>query len=160
GVVISDRLFEECQRRAGERDRGAAFFKELAAKQMAIFRGLGFAGGYLGGAHTIEDVNSVLGIAASFAADDWKLFAQELQYPVEDEFYFFARDERTRLADPQQLNAAYEASLRERKRNHNVTWLYRFSKWIHDIAFSPGRRLYNLGRKIYGSSSKPAQGPA
>src|SRR5688500_8762198 len=48
GVVISDSLFEVCEKRAADADKGAAFFRELAAKQLAIFRGLGFAGGYLG----------------------------------------------------------------------------------------------------------------
>src|SRR5688572_8840438 len=36
GVVISDALFRACE------GRDAAFFKELAAKQIAIFKGLGF----------------------------------------------------------------------------------------------------------------------
>ncbi len=68
-----------------------AYFKELAAKQLAIFRGLGFTGGYLGGVHNIEDVHAILHTAASFAADDWKQFARELQYPLDNEFYLFAR---------------------------------------------------------------------
>ncbi|HEY2828266.1 MAG TPA: methylenetetrahydrofolate reductase, partial [Pirellulales bacterium] len=126
GVVISDRLFDECERQAKSPDRGAAFFKELAAKQLAIFRGLGFAGGYLGGVHTIEDVHEVLHREASFAADDWKLFAREFQFPQQDEFYLFARDEQTGLADPERLNPTYEASLAKRTVNHNVTLGYRF----------------------------------
>jgi methylenetetrahydrofolate reductase (NADPH) len=160
GVVISDQLFDVCQRQAKSADRGAAYFNELAAKQLAVFRGLGFAGGYLGGAHTIEDVHCILHAEASFAPDDWKLFARELQYPVDNEFYLFARDEQTGLADPERLNPAYEASLNQRPNNHNITLGYRFSKWMHDIAFTPGRALYKLGRWIYRSSSKPEQGPA
>src|SRR5450432_739822 len=66
GVVISDKLFEECQRRASSLDHGVAFFRELAARQLAIFRGLGFAGGYLGGVHAIDDVNAILDIESSF----------------------------------------------------------------------------------------------
>jgi methylenetetrahydrofolate reductase (NADPH) len=159
GVVISDRLFEECQRQAKSSDVGAAYFKELAAKQLAIFRGLQFAGGYLGGMHRIEDVHAVMQTVASFAPDDWKLFARELQYPQPDEFYFFARDEQTGLADPARLNPAYETSLSQPPRNRNVTWGYRFSKWIHGVVFTPGRKLYKLGRRIYSSSSKPEQGP-
>lgn len=60
GVEISDSLFAVCERHAKGADRGAAFFRELAAKQLAIFRGLGFAGGYLGGVHKMEDVDSIL----------------------------------------------------------------------------------------------------
>src|SRR4051812_12861284 len=66
GVVISDSLFEQCERHASDADGGAAFFRELAAKQLAIFRGLGFAGGYLGGVHNIDDVRAILDTERSF----------------------------------------------------------------------------------------------
>jgi methylenetetrahydrofolate reductase (NADPH) len=79
GVVISDALAEQCERYADSPD----FFTELAAKQLAIFRGLGFAGGYLGGVDTMEEVRAILDVERSFAPDDWKLFAREIQYPVE-----------------------------------------------------------------------------
>jgi methylenetetrahydrofolate reductase (NADPH) len=160
GVVVSDRLFEECERQAKSADRGAAYFRELAAKQMAIFRGLGFAGGYLGGVHSMEEVQTVLDVEASFAADDWREFAREIQYPLENEFYYFARDERTGLANPERLEPAYEASLQRRNASHNVTWSYRASRWVHDLVFTPGRRLHGWLRSIYASSRNPQQGPA
>src|SRR5687768_4903039 len=138
GVVISDSLFEVCERYAAGADRGAAFFKELAAKQLAIFRGLGFAGGYLGGVHRMEDVQAILDIERSFSPDNWKQFAREIQYFVEDEFYYLARDERTGLADPSRLEPSYEASLKHRKPTRNVTLNYRLSKFVHDAVFTPG----------------------
>jgi methylenetetrahydrofolate reductase (NADH) len=159
GVVISDRLADECERQSGSPDRGAAYFKEMAAKQLAIFRGLGFAGGYLGGVHAIEDVHAILDLAASYAADDWKQFAREIQYPVENEFYYFAQDSVSTLADSSTLHPNYEASLCQRKATHNVTLGYRFSKLIHDLVFTPGRRIHDWARSIYASSRKPEQGP-
>ncbi|MCH2115789.1 MAG: methylenetetrahydrofolate reductase C-terminal domain-containing protein [Pirellulales bacterium] len=159
GVVVSDRLLEECEHQAKGSDRGARYFKELAAKQMAIFRGLGFAGGYLGGVHRIVDVHEILDIESSFSSDDWKQFARELQYPEPDEFYYFSQDRETKLADPARLNEAYEESLRSRQSNHNVTFRYRMSKLVHDWAFTPGRRLYEWGKSIYGSSKNTKQGP-
>jgi methylenetetrahydrofolate reductase (NADPH) len=160
GVVISDALFKLCDRHERDSDRGAAWFKELAAKQLAIFRGLGFAGGYLGGVHRIEDVREVLDIEASFAPDDWKLFAREIQYPVGNEFYYYARDEKSSLADASRLEPAYEASLNmQRKPTRNVTLGYRFSKRIHDAVFTPGKPLYKLARRIYAKSKDPMQGP-
>jgi methylenetetrahydrofolate reductase (NADPH) len=159
GVVISDALFEICRRQAEAADRGAQFFKELAAKQLAIFRGLGFAGAYLGGVHTMDDLQAILEIESSFAAEDWRLFAREIQFPVADEFYLFARDEATGLADATRLNPTYETSLAERKRSANVTLGYRFSKLIHRWAFTPDTALYKLGRRVYSSSADQAQGP-
>ena len=159
GVVISDRLFDECQRQANSPDRGARYFNELAAKQLAIFRGLGFAGGYLGGVHAMDDVQAIVDVESSFAADDWRQFAREIQFPAESEFYYFAQDEQTGLADPSRLHPAYEASLRDRKATHNVTLAYRFSKLVHDLVFSPGRRMYHWARSIYAKSSNPTARP-
>jgi methylenetetrahydrofolate reductase (NADPH) len=159
GVVISNKLFEESERQSKSPDRGASYFKTLAAKQLAIFRGLGFAGGYLGGVHAIEDVHAILDIESSFAPDDWKQFAREIQYPVENEFYYFAQDAQTDLADPSRLNPEYEASLKNRKPTHNVTLGYRFSKFVHDAVFTPGTPLNKIGRRIYESSSNTFQGP-
>lgn len=159
GVVVSDRLLEVCQRQAKSPDRGAVYFRELAAKQLAIFRGLGFAGGYLGGLHRIEDIKSILDIEKTFAPTDWKQFAQEIQYPVTNEFYYYAQDQATTLADASKLDPAYEKSLSTRRRSRHVTWTYRFSKWVHDVVFTPGRRLYKWGRAIYSSSKNNKQGP-
>jgi len=159
GVVISDELMNHCQRRVGGPDHGAGFFAELAAKQLAIFRGLGFAGGYLGGIHTIESLQAILDLEASFAEDDWKQFAREIRFPVQDEFYYFAEDPATGLADASRLNPTYADSLANREKTHNVTVSYRFSKLVHDMIFVPGRRLYHWARAIYSSSANTQQGP-
>jgi methylenetetrahydrofolate reductase (NADPH) len=157
--VIIDPLFDECQRQAQSADRGADYFNELAAKQLAIFRGLGFAGGYLGGVHSMDDVQAILDVESTFAADDWREFAREIQYPVDGEFYYYGQDPRTALADASTREGAYDASLRDRRATHNVTLAYRFSRLVHDLVFTPGRRLYRLLRSIYARSASPAQGP-
>ena len=153
GVVVSDALFEESERRGNTADHGARYFKELAAKQISIFRGLGFAGAYVGGVHKIEDVNSILEIESTFSPDDWKQFARELQYPVQDEFYYYAKDETTGLADPSRVAVTSHVP------SHNVTLGYRFSKWVHNTVFTPGTALNRLGRAIYKNSRDTYQGP-
>jgi methylenetetrahydrofolate reductase (NADH) len=160
GVVISDDLFDRCQRQSRSLDHGAAFFKELAAKQLAVFRGLGFAGGYVGGVHTIEDLQAILECESSFAPDDWRQFAREIRYPLNDEFYYFAEDSETGLADASRLEPSYEASLRLHRANHNVTLGYRFSKLIHDLFFTPGRRFHKLAKAVFSSAADQRQGPA
>lgn len=155
GVIIADALFDQCQRHADD----ANFFRELAAKQLAIFRGLGFAGGYLGGVHNIEDVQAILQLERSFAKDDWKQFARQIQYPMPNEFYYFAQDPHTALADESRLNPDYEASLQTRRPTLNVSLGYRFSKFVHDAVFTRGTLLNRLGRSVYASSKNPQQGP-
>jgi methylenetetrahydrofolate reductase (NADPH) len=147
GVVISDALFAECER------RDERFFKELAAKQIAIFRGLGFAGAYLGGVHRIDDVEDILAIESSFSATDWKSFALEIQYPVEGEFYYYERDDAAGLADARRRTPI------SRGATHNVTLGYRFSKVVHDSVFTPGTTLNRLGKWVYSHSKDPMQGP-
>jgi methylenetetrahydrofolate reductase (NADPH) len=147
GVIISDELFERCER------ADDALFKELAAKQIAIFRGLGFAGAYLGGVHRIEDVEGILAIEASYSRDDWKHFAREIQFPVRDEFYYYERDEATGLADASRRTPI------SRKPTHNVTLAYRFSKHVHDSVFTPGTMLNRVATSVYARSKDPMQGP-
>ena len=51
GVVVTEPLLELCRLQGQSPDGGKAFFIEFAAKQIAIYRGLGYRGVYLGGVH-------------------------------------------------------------------------------------------------------------
>ncbi|MEO6873355.1 MAG: methylenetetrahydrofolate reductase, partial [Opitutaceae bacterium] len=129
GVVISDELAAVCERHATSPDKGRAFFLELAARQMAIYRGLGYRGAYLGGVHTVADLERVLEIERGFGAQDWRQFARELRFSRPGEFFVFAEDAASGLADPARLHPDYEASLRTRPATPNVNFSYRFSKF-------------------------------
>lgn len=156
GAVISESLYQLCQKHARSTDRGAMFFRELAAKQLAVFRGLKFAGGYLGGVHAMEDVQAILDIERTFSPDDWKLFAREVQFPLNDEYYEFQQDEATGLAD---VSAPALARQRPTSRR-NVTFGYRLSKLVHNLLFVPDRGLHKWFRKLYASAANTEQGPA
>src|ERR1019366_4591615 len=114
GVVISDELAAICERQAGCADKGKAFFLELAAKQVAIYRGLGYRGAYVGGLNAVADVERVLAIERGFGTGDWRQFAREILFSRPGEFFLFAEDPATGLADPSRRHPDYEASLRER----------------------------------------------
>ena len=159
GVAISDELFEICQERASSPDRGKAFFLELAAKQLAIFRGLGYRGGYIGGVHRVGEVERILQIERGFGPDDWRTFAREILYSRPGEFFLLAQDPETGLCREDMLDPAYERSLKDRRPTSNVDLNYRVSKIFHDLMFTPGRGLWNVGRKLCASSADPMQGP-
>ena len=159
GVVVSDALFEEVQRQAQSPDKGKAFFLELAARQVAIFRGLGYRGVYLAGVDSADQVSSILGRAASYGEDDWREFAREISYSRPGEFFLYAPVPETGLVDPTRLNPAYEESLRHRKSIGGSSASYAFSKWTHDVVFTPGRTLFTIGEKVYGKSRQGDQGP-
>ena len=99
GCVVSDQLLAIAEREAAAADKGRAFFLELAARQVAIARGLGFRGVYLAGHLPAADVAQVLDTAASYAPDDWRAFAREIAYAPKGSFRFFAGDPATRPRD-------------------------------------------------------------
>jgi methylenetetrahydrofolate reductase (NADPH) len=150
GCVVSDALYADVEKYAAGPDKGRAFFTELAARQLAVFKGLGFAAGYLGGVHKAESFAQIIDLAESYAPDDWKEFAREIQYPKADEFYLFERDEQTGLGDIAHVNRAYLQSLEAPLVAPDVTWNYRLSRFVHGLAFSPGKKLFPSLQKIYG----------
>jgi methylenetetrahydrofolate reductase (NADPH) len=160
GVFISDQLAALCAQQAATPDHGRAFFLELAAQQLAIYRGLGYRGGYIGGVHTIAEVDQILARERSYGAEEWRKFARDLRYAHADEFYYYAEDPTTGLADPARLHPSYAASLVKPSANANVTYSYRFSKFVHGLMFQEGRGLWNLGQRLTGNARDPQQGPA
>ena len=56
GVVVTDELLALAERHGASPDKGRAFFVDLAAKHVAVARGLGFNGVYLGGHMPASDL--------------------------------------------------------------------------------------------------------
>lgn len=149
GCVVSDALLEEVNKQAKSQDKGRAYFNELAAKQLAVFKGLGYSAGYLAGTATPEVFASIIDLVESYGEDDWKDFARELQYPVQDEFYLFERDPETGLSHPEVMNEEYVKSLLGPEATSNVSFTYRLSRKVHDAAFKRGNGLYENFKSLY-----------
>ena len=149
GCVVSDELNELAKKYGAGADKGSKFFGELAAKQLAVFKGMGFAAGYLAGIAKPETFYKIIDLAESFGADDWKEFAKEIQFPQKDEFYLFEQDPQTKLGDGTQLNRQYVESLKNPPRTRNVTMGYRFTRKVHSLAFTPGQGLFGTASRIY-----------
>jgi len=153
GVVVTDELLALAERHGTSPDKGRAFFVELAAKHVAVARGLGFDGVYLGGHMPASTFGEILDRAGSFAGDDWRELAREIHYPVADEFYFFEPDPDTKLSSDE-VNAAYLESKRLRKTALPVPLSYRFSRRLHAAAFEPDAKLFPAGRAFYRTVDK------
>ena len=153
GVVVTQPLLELCLKHGKSPDGGKAFFYEFAAKQIAIYRGLGFRGAYLGGVHNLPAIETILEIEKSFAPDDWKQFAREIQFSRPGEFFYYAKDPATGLADATRRDSATSVPVT------SVGPLYHLSKWSHDTMFTPGRPLANWGASLCKNASDPNQGP-
>ena len=152
GVVVSDELMNLAQQHAKSADKGKYFFQEMAAKQMAIARGLGYRGAYLGGVHKMDDYQKILGIFKSFGANDWKDFAREIQYSPHDSFFLYEKETVTGLNQPGVLNQRFLNTLpttaRIRSRRH-LGHLYKTSRKMHDFWFDPDSRGYKLLSRLY-----------
>ncbi len=154
GVVVTPALLELCRQHSGSADGGKSFFLELAAKQIAIYRGLGFRGVYLGGVHSFPAIEKILAIESSFAPDDWKQFAREIRFSRPGEFFFYEADPATGLADPARETPRPQAHSR------HVTALYQISKGAHESMFVPGTAVAKWGAKVCARARDPMQGPA
>jgi methylenetetrahydrofolate reductase (NADPH) len=159
GVVVSDALLDLCQKQAASPDKGRAFFLEFAAKQVAIYRGLGYRGAYLGGVHGMPDIERVLEIERSFAPEDWRDFAREITYSRPGEFFLFEKEAATGLSRQGIMNPAWTKSIQAREKSRNVTPLYSLSKAMHGLMFEEGRRLEPWCRKRCERAKDPRQGP-
>ena len=145
GVAIPDALAERAEREGASADKGKAFFLELAAHQVAIARGLGYAGAYLGGTSRAQDLAAVLDRAASFGPDDWRTFVREDAWALPDTFYLYAPDRETGLNAPARA---------PRARPRRVPLAYRANRAIHALAFAPGSGGFRAAGRVYGAAER------
>jgi len=159
GVVLTDELNAICQKQAASPDKGKRFFREFAAKQLAIYRGLGYQAGYIGGIHNYNELDELFETVKSFAPDDWKIFAKEISFSRRGEFFLFQKNEDTGLCQPGALNPEWDKSVREKHGSDHVTMTYLLSRQVHALMFEKGKGLAPLGEKICRQAENPAQGP-
>lgn len=153
GVVVTAALRELCQKQSASPDKGKAFFLEFAAKQIAVYRGLGFRGVYLGGVHSLPAIEKILEVEKSFAPEDWKQFAREIRFSRPGEFYFYDEDPATGLADPQ------TETPRPQTPSQHVNVTYQISKLAHAKMFEPGTMFARWGAMACAHAGDPVQGP-
>jgi methylenetetrahydrofolate reductase (NADPH) len=151
GCVVSDELLAVVEKQAKGPDKGRAFFLDLAARQVAIARGLGFRGVYLAGHLLTEDVARVLDTAATFAPDDWRMFAREVAYAPKGSFRVFADGLVTGLATDE-LAPAYARTLtpraRRRARRRVSSW-YKANRLAHRAVFASGTPGFRAAAQGY-----------
>jgi methylenetetrahydrofolate reductase (NADPH) len=156
GVTVTDALLAIAEREAAAPDKGRAFFEELAARQISIARGLGYAGAYLGGVHDVAGIERILARAAAHGPDDWRAFAGELRFGWPDEFHYFTADPETGLStdtvDPRYRRSTSAAA--RRRARAGVELAYHANRLVHAAAFEPGTPGFRLGAAVYGAAEK------
>lgn len=89
GCWVSPELLESVREEAKSADRGLAARLERAARMVAVVRGLGYAGAYLGGEHNAQRIRWILKRSEALAAR-WEELADEFTYAPKGGFYLFA----------------------------------------------------------------------
>ena len=157
---MSDELLEIAERYGAGKDKGRSYFVDLAAKQAAVARGLGFQGVYLGGHTTAETFFEILQRAEGYAGD-WQAVAKDVRFDRPGEFYMFERDAETGLSSDE-LGRSYVESKRRGQTDLEVPARYRLSRQMHRWLFDPEAPLFGAGRALYEriQAGPPALGRA
>jgi methylenetetrahydrofolate reductase (NADPH) len=160
GVVVSEELLELAERYGAGKDKGRSYFVDLAAKQTAVARGLGFQGVYLGGHTPAETFFEILQRAEGYAGD-WRTVAKDIGFGRPGEFYMFESDRETGLSSDE-LTRSYVEGKRRRRTDLPVPASYRVSRQAHRWLFDPEAPLFGAGRALYEriESGPPALGRA
>jgi methylenetetrahydrofolate reductase (NADPH) len=156
GVWVSDELRDEANKQAKSKDRGRAFFSELAAKQIAILKGIGYRGAYISGRPQLKRMQGILEMADSFGENDWKDFAKEVNFDQPDEFYYYEQGDNPGLSS-NEVNASYLASKSKSARAKarvTVPMQFRVGKFIHDRVFTEGTVGFKVGKAVYSQVEK------
>ena len=157
GVVVSDELLAVAERHGAGEDRGREFFVDLAAKQVAVARGLGFAGAYLGGHMPVETYVEILERAAAISGEQWREAAKEIRFDRPGEFYLYGSDPETGLSDGVEREE-YLRSRRERRTDLKVPARYRLSRAVHGTVFARDAPLFGAGARVYERIERSSPG--
>lgn len=88
GCWVSPELLARIQEEAKAEDKGMAARLERAARMVAVLRGLGYAGAYIGGNDNAEKIEWIIGRSEEIAGQ-WEEYAEEISYGKKGGFYFF-----------------------------------------------------------------------
>ncbi len=147
GVVVNDELLALVQKHAASDDKGRAFFVDLAAKHVAVSRGLGFGGVYLGGHMKPATFGAILDQAEGYYAD-WLEVSRDIRFGFKNEFHLFEADSDSGLSSDE-ISASYLASKRKHRTDLRVPIKYRVSRRLHEAVFAPDAPLFPAGRAFY-----------
>jgi methylenetetrahydrofolate reductase (NADPH) len=88
GCWVSPELLAQIKQEAQAADQGLAARLERAARTVAVLRGLGYAGAYLGGCQRAEHVRWIIRRSEALAPK-WEECARELEYAPKGGFYLY-----------------------------------------------------------------------
>lgn len=157
GCVVSDDLLARIDKEKKSDDKGKSFFIDLAARQYAAFRLLGYRGAYIGGVEKIEDFSAIVDKAEEYKDAEWDDIKEGLINPQKSEFHMYERLEDGPLAGladgsrpaPMLSTTRPRPSECRKRDKEEVTGLYRFSRVLHNLVFDYEAPLFHTMRKLF-----------
>lgn len=129
GCVVTDELLDQFNRNFKLPDKGKQARLDLAAKQVAILKGLGYKGAHIGGyGLKFEHLSYILDRANEFAGN-WRDYVKDVSFGIRGGCYLYQKDEATGL-NTDEIAPEY--------RPPRAPLSYRFMHLIHDAFFEPG----------------------
>ena len=154
GIVVTDELLALAERHGASPDKGRAFFVDLASKHLAVARGLGFDGVYLGGHMPAATFGEIIDLRRGVRAG--RLARVRARDPVRASgrvLLLRARPgdgalvrRRERLLPRVEATAA--------RRTCACPLKYRLSRRFHDTVFASDAPLFPTGRRVYRGVEK------
>jgi len=88
GCWVAPELVEKIRDEVKAKDKGEATRLERAARMVAILRGLGYAGAYIGGTHNAQHVSWIIE-RGQILAPRWEELSEEFTYAPKSAFYIY-----------------------------------------------------------------------
>jgi methylenetetrahydrofolate reductase (NADPH) len=148
GVSLPAELLAVVERQATSLDKGKAFFLAFAAKQLAVARGLGYAGGCVSGLARAEDVATVLRLAEDIGGG-WRDVVHEVTWDGPDEYWL----------DPPDGDGLTGRAPADRPAPKRRSLTYAISRVIHEAAFRPGTRRFEAAGRVVRSTQRVGLAP-
>lgn len=154
GCVVTDKLLAQLEKEKSASDKGLQARLERGAKLYALMKGMGYAGVHIGGINVkYEHVEYVIEKGEEYYKN-WPDYVHEFDYPMENGFYYYQKDEKTGL------NTSVPTGRKGRPLDAKVEFVYSLSRVVHNLVFEPGKNLFGamkcLAEKAEGSKLEKA----
>lgn len=160
GVVVPPSLLEAAEREGAAEDKGKAFFLDIAARQTAIARRLGYAAAYIGGVSKTEDVLRILSLADGYADAEMAELVRTASFAAPDTWYAYEPDRATGLNTDRPVRLARTPSPdgSERGLLGGAPLAYRVDRFLHSTVFDPSAPLFPVAGTLYGAAERAGLG--
>jgi methylenetetrahydrofolate reductase (NADPH) len=106
---------------------------------------------YISGKPTPQRLDEIINIYNSYSKNDWKQFADAINFPQDDEFYLYRKPKTFNTYHSEYSEKYLESSKKARtfKQRLKSPIRYRIGKFIHDSFFSIDAKGYKIGHVFY-----------